>query len=111
MQNSVCKKFALATAFLLALSGVAVAGDNAGVAIGISGANEISDVGSGGSVSVADPAALLSSEAEIAAETSGRNFISELRDSIISSIASRLLRVSNDRIIPAVAVSFSGASV
>ncbi len=57
MQNSVCKKFALATAFLLALSGAAVAGDNAGVAIGISGANEISDVGSGGSVSVAVTAA------------------------------------------------------
>ena len=30
MQNSVCKKFALATAFLLALSGAAIAGDNAG---------------------------------------------------------------------------------
>nr|ADI17520.1 hypothetical protein [uncultured bacterium HF0130_06E03] len=57
MQNSVCKKFALATAFLLALSGAAIAGDNAGVVIGLGGDSEISDVGAGASVEVAITAA------------------------------------------------------
>ena len=57
MQNSVCKKFALATAFLLALSGAAIAGDNAGVVVGIGSETEFSDVGSGATVDVAITAA------------------------------------------------------
>jgi hypothetical protein len=57
MQNSVCKKFALASAFLLALSGAAIAGDNAGVEVGIGSETEISDVGSGATIDVAITAA------------------------------------------------------
>jgi hypothetical protein len=57
MQNSVCKKFALASAFLLALSGAAIAGDNAGVEVGIGSETEISDVGSGATIDVTITAA------------------------------------------------------
>lgn len=53
MQNSVRKMFPLAIAFLLALCGAAIAGDNAGVAVSIDGATEVSDVGAGATIEVA----------------------------------------------------------
>ena len=53
MQNSVRKMFPLAIAFLLALCGAAIAGDNAGVAVSIDGATEVSGIGAGATIEVA----------------------------------------------------------
>jgi hypothetical protein len=53
MQNSVRKMFPLAIAMLLALSGAAIAGDNAGVVVSLDSATEVSGVDAGGTIEVA----------------------------------------------------------
>jgi hypothetical protein len=53
MQNSVRKALPLATAFLLALCGAAIAGDNANVIVSLTSPTEVSDVGPGGTIEVA----------------------------------------------------------
>ena len=53
MQNSVRKILTLAIASLLALSGAAVAGDNAGVVVSLDSDAEVSGVGAGATVEVA----------------------------------------------------------